>query len=87
MWQLPAQRELSLAIPRVQACAAQGREHVLRQEGLVVRTPAPFQGFAPALLLRGPIRVERVAARDVALAQPCYGPSFPRGRQPTSGPP
>ncbi|AEI67817.1 hypothetical protein LILAB_29680 [Corallococcus macrosporus] len=53
----------------------------LRLEGLAVRTPAPFQGAAPELLrvgtleahwtpgalLRGPIRVERVAVRDVAL--------------------
>ncbi|HYO70711.1 MAG TPA: hypothetical protein VEU33_31990, partial [Archangium sp.] len=52
----------------------------LRLEGLVVRTPPPFQGVAPELLrvgtleaqwspgalLRGPTRVERVAVRDVA---------------------
>ncbi|MFE8604578.1 hypothetical protein [Archangium violaceum] len=52
----------------------------LRLEGLVVRTPPPFQGVAPELLrvgtleaqwspgslLSGPARVERVAARDVA---------------------
>ncbi|MFP2956834.1 hypothetical protein ACLEPN_03120 [Myxococcus sp. 1LA] len=53
----------------------------LRLEGLVVRTPAPFQGAAPELLrvglleahwspgalLSGPIRVERIAIRDVAV--------------------
>ncbi|ATB32872.1 hypothetical protein [Melittangium boletus] len=52
----------------------------LRLEGLVVRTPSPFQGVAPELLrigtleaqwspgslLRGTTRVERVAVRDVA---------------------
>ena len=54
----------------------------LRLEGLVVRTPSPFQGVAPELLrigtlearwspgslLSGTTRVERVAVRDVALA-------------------
>ncbi|WP_164018551.1 hypothetical protein [Pyxidicoccus trucidator] len=54
----------------------------LRLEGLVVRTPSPFQGVAPELLrvgtleaqwspgalLSGTPRVERVAVRDVALA-------------------
>ena len=53
----------------------------LRLEGLVVRTPPPFQSIAPELLrvgtleaqwspgalLRGPTRVERVTVRDVAL--------------------
>ncbi|ATB48597.1 hypothetical protein [Corallococcus macrosporus] len=53
----------------------------LRVEGLVVRTPAPLQEVAPELLrvgaleahwtpgalLRGPIRVERVAVRDVTV--------------------
>ncbi|WNG29342.1 hypothetical protein F0U62_39145 [Cystobacter fuscus] len=53
----------------------------LRLEGLVVRTPAPFQGVAPELLrvgaldaqwslgslLSGTTLVERVAVRDVAL--------------------
>ncbi|MDC0707144.1 hypothetical protein POL68_01550 [Stigmatella sp. ncwal1] len=54
----------------------------LRLEGLVVRTPSPFQGVAPELLRVGSLevqwslgallskspRVERVAAREVALA-------------------
>jgi hypothetical protein len=54
----------------------------LRLEGLVVRTPSPFEGIAPELLrvgaleaqwspgalLRGPVRVERVVARDMAFA-------------------
>jgi hypothetical protein len=54
----------------------------LRLEGLVVRTPSPFQGVTPDLLrvgtleahwspralLSGPLRVERVAVRDVAFA-------------------
>jgi hypothetical protein len=54
----------------------------LRLEGLVVRTPPPFQSVAPELLrvgtlevqwspgdlLSGATRVERVAVRDVALA-------------------
>ncbi len=54
----------------------------LRLEGVVVRTPARFQGIAPELLragaleaqwslrslLSGPIRIDRVAARDLAFA-------------------
>jgi translocation and assembly module TamB len=54
----------------------------LRLEGLVVRTPSPFQSIAPELLrvgtlevqwspgelLSGPTRVERVTVRDVAIA-------------------
>ena len=54
----------------------------LRLEGLVVRTPSPFQGVAPELLrvgslevqwspgalLSGTRRVERVSVRDVAIA-------------------
>ncbi|NMO18732.1 hypothetical protein HPC49_13830 [Pyxidicoccus fallax] len=54
----------------------------LRLEGLVVQTPPPFHDVAPELLrvgglearwspgslLSGPVRIERVAVRDVALA-------------------